>query len=356
MVGACARSANDKSRVKHMSTTIQVLITLPLDDVSLQKLRGISPRLQITSYPTRRVEDIPADIWQKTEVLYTDIVLPAPEQAPILRWVQFHWAGIDRLIESPILHQPEVAATTMSGASASQMAEFILTALLALGHHLPALMAAQRQAEWPSDRWERFRPVELRDSVVGLVGYGSIARQTARLLQPFGTIILAAKRDARHPEDSGYSPEGLGDVDGNLARRIYPIQALHSMLKDCDFVVVTLPLTAETRGIYASDEMNAMKQGSYLVDVSRGGVVDHTALQKALKSGKLAGVFLDVFPTEPLPPENPLWKMPNVLLSPHISGNSRHYNERAVDMFSENLHRYLAGLPLYNLYDPKLGY
>jgi phosphoglycerate dehydrogenase-like enzyme len=335
---------------------VNILITIPLDENQIQKLRGISPRLQINVIPTRRAEEIPANVWEKTDVLYTDTILPNPGQAPLLRWIQFHWAGIDRLADTQILKEPNLLATTLSGASASQMAEFILTGLLALGHHLTALAASQRNTEWPADRWERFSPRELRGSTVGIVGYGSIGRQTARLLQSFGATVLAAKRDAKHPEDKGYTPEGLGDPEGNLARRIYPYQALPSMLKDCDFVVIAAPLTSETRGMIGSDEITAMKQGAYLVDVSRGGIVDHTALTKALKSGKLGGALLDVFPQEPLAQDSPLWKMPNVIITPHISGNSPFYTERAIELFSENIHRYLGNLPLYNQFNPEVGY
>jgi phosphoglycerate dehydrogenase-like enzyme len=339
-----------------MTASIEVLITLSFEEAALIRLRGISPRLGITVIPTRKAEDIPEAVWARTEVLYTDIVLPRPEQAPALRWIQFHWAGIDRLAEAPILRQPAVTATTLSGASASQVAEYILMALLALGHQLPAISASQAAADWPADRWERFSPRELRGSTVGVIGYGSIGRQAARLLQPFGATVLALKRDATHPEDRGFTPEGLGDPQGHLARRIYPHQALRSLLKECDFVVVTLPLTPATRGLIGADELAACKPGAYLVDVSRGGIVDQAALVRALKSGRLAGAMLDVFPQEPLPPDSPLWSMPNVLVSPHISGNSPHYDSRAVELFSENLHRYLGSLPLYNRYDPDLGY
>jgi phosphoglycerate dehydrogenase-like enzyme len=335
---------------------VQTLITVALEEPHLQRLRSISPRLVINHIPTRRNEEIPGNVWDKTEILYTDVVLPTPEQAPLLRWIQFHWAGIDRLVDAPILREPGVSATTMSGASASQMGEYILTGLLALGHKLPAAWSSQKNVEWPADRWERFSPRELRGSTVGLVGYGSIARQVARLLQPFGAEVLAAKRDAMHPEDDGYIVEGQGDPEGLLARRIYPIQALASMVKECDYLVITLPLTPTTRGMIDAEIIAAMKHGIYLVDVSRGGIVDHAALLKALKSGKIAGAMLDVFPQEPLPQENPLWKLPNVIITPHISGISSSYDERAVELFSENIHRYLGELPLYNTFTPDLGY
>lgn len=335
---------------------VNVLITLPLEEAQIQKLRGVSPRLQININPARRNEEVQNGLWEKAEVLYTDTVLPTPEQAPMLRWIQFHWAGIDRAVEAPILQEPDIVATTISGASATQMAEYILTGLLALGHQLPALMANQRAAEWPADRFDRFRPIELRGSTIGLVGYGSINRQVARLLGPLGATVLAAKRDAMHTEDTGYIPEDMGDPDGNLARRIYPYQALPSMFKECDYIVVAIPLTPDTRGIIGAEEFSAMKQGVYLIDVSRGGIVDHPALLKALRAGKLGGTMLDVFPQEPLPADNPLWKLPNVIITPHLAGNSRHYTDRAIDLFSENLHRYLGNLPLYNIFDPEKGY
>lgn len=137
---------------------LQVLVTIPLDDTQIQKLRGVSPRLVVNMHPARKADEILPETWEKIEVLYTDTVLPDPALAPKLRWVQFHWAGIDRMIGHPLLDDPEITVTTMSGASASQMGEYILTALLALGRHLPAAAAAQRNAEWPADRWERYLP------------------------------------------------------------------------------------------------------------------------------------------------------------------------------------------------------
>jgi phosphoglycerate dehydrogenase-like enzyme len=259
-------------------------------------------------------------------------------------------------MHDPLLLKPDLVATTLSGAASPQMAEHVVLMMLALGHHLPELFDLQRRAEWPSERWKRFSPKELNTSVVGIVGYGSIGREVARLLYAFGTTVLATKRDVMHPEDQGYRHEGQGDPQGDLVRRLYPPQALRSMLKECDFVVVTLPLTAETRQVMAAEELAAMKPSACLVNVSRGEVVDHAALIAALRERKIAGAALDVFPEEPLPADNPLWKLPNVIITPHISGFSPHYDERAVELFSENLRRYLAGLPLYNQIDPGRGY
>jgi phosphoglycerate dehydrogenase-like enzyme len=228
--------------------------------------------------------------------------------------------------------------------------------VLALGHRLPDLMAAQRKAEWPRDRWERFLPLELRGSTVGVVGYGSIGRQVAHLLQPFGAFIVANKLHAMHPEDKGYVPAGMGDPDGDLVFRLYPAQALRSMLKECDFVVITVPKTETTKNMFGADEFEAMKPTAFLIDVSRGGIIETKALINALKEQKIAGAALDVFDEEPLPSDSPLWKLPNLMITPHISGNTPYYNERAVELFTENLLRYLADLPLFNRIDLEQGY
>jgi phosphoglycerate dehydrogenase-like enzyme len=231
-----------------------------------------------------------------------------------------------------------------------------LTMLLALGRQLPALSAQQKKTEWPKDRWERFKPRELRNSTVGIIGYGSIGRQVARLLREFGATVLATKSDAMQPSDSGYTSEGMGDPSGDLVHRLYPAQAIKSMVKDCDFIIVCVPLTEKTRGLVNADVLAACKPTAYLVDVSRGGILDHAALIKALNEHKLAGAALDVFPEEPLPAKSPLWGMPNVILTPHIAGVSGRYDERAIALFAENLARYIADLPLYNIFNPQRGY
>ncbi len=337
---------------------IEVLITNRFSDALMEQLRELSPRLRITHHHARRADEIPNDLWERCEVLYTDSVLPDPQSAPNLRWVQFHYAGIDFAIDSPLLQKPDLLVTTLSGANALQTSEYVIMMLLALGHRMPSLIQNQIKAEWPRDRdrWERFSPVELHNATVGLVGYGSIARETARLLKSFQTTVLAAKRDVRHPEDSGYHLPGLGDPNGEYFDRLYPIEAITPMIKLCDFVVITLPLNQNTRGLIGEKELRAMKPSAYLVDIGRGGVVQHDALIEALQENRLAGAALDVFPEEPLPSTSPLWRMPNVLMSPHIAGISPHYPDRAVALFCDNLTRYLSGQPLLNRYDLSLRY
>jgi phosphoglycerate dehydrogenase-like enzyme len=339
-----------------MSDPIQVLITTSFPESLMDKLRSVSPRLKFALHPVKSAEEISDEMWRKVEVLYTSRVLPDPEQVPNLGWIQFHWAGVDHAIDAPVLRKSDLVATTLSGAAAPQMGEYVLTMILALGHHLPDVLNTQRKVEWPENRWDLFMPLELRDSTVGILGYGSIGRQVARLLMPFGAKVLATKQDVMHPRDPGYIPEGIGDPEGEFVHRLYPPEALRSMLKECDFVVVTLPLTPETENLIAEEELQALKHTAYIVDLSRGGIIDHSALIPALKEKRIAGAALDVFPEEPLPADSPLWKLPNVILTPHISGSTAHYDERAAELFAENLHRYLTGLPLFNQIDVERGY
>ncbi|MCZ7553979.1 MAG: hypothetical protein B6D39_10780 [Anaerolineae bacterium UTCFX2] len=339
-----------------MSEKIDLLMTVPIPDELIEKLQSVSSRLHIHQHRVSRAEEVPAEVWATAEVLYTGRVIPQPSQAPNLRWIQFHFTGVDHAWEAPILRREGLVVTTMSGASATQVAEYIAMMILALGHRLPDMIEHQKKIVWPKDRWERFSPHEIRNATVGIIGYGSIGRQLARLLYAFGARILASKRHGMNPRDDGYTAAGFGDPEGDYVHRIYPAEALKSMARESDFLVNTLPLTPATRGLIGAEVFSVMKDTAYLIDISRGGVINHTALIGALKDKKIAGAALDVFPEEPLPPDDPLWKMPNVIVTPHISGISPYYDARAVELFSENLRHYLAGSRLLNQLDLERGY
>jgi phosphoglycerate dehydrogenase-like enzyme len=334
---------------------INVLITLPFPEHLMARLWAVSPKFQFHIHPARTPEELPEELLPSIEVLYTVDTLPSRDRVPNLAWIQFHYAGIEHISDDPLLRS-NVQVTTLSGAATPQMAEFALMSILALARRLPLMMVDKAEKHWDDDRLKRFRPRDLRGSTVGIVGYGSVGREVARLCRAFGARILATKRDLKELEDKGYIPEGLGDRNADLVTRLYPPQAIITMVKECDFLVVTVPLTPATRGLVGERIFAAMKQTAFLIDISRGGVVDQGALVKALNDGKLAGAALDVYPLEPLPEKSPLWEFPNVILSPHVAGASSHYFEQATELFRTNLQRYLDGKSLFNLYDPKLGY
>lgn len=341
-----------------MKEKINILSTIDLSEDARSRIKGVAEHVKLTVIPTNNPGDISEESWQETEVLLTQGVLPKPEIALNLRWVQFHSAGIDSYVDHALFSQGDVMATNMSGAIAWQIGEYVLMALLAFGQRLPKLMTHQRTKHWPKRKEKRqdLMPLELRDSTVGILGYGSIGRQVARLLVPFGPTVLAAKKDVMHPEDNGYIRDGMGDPHGDFFDRLYPMEALHSMLSECDFVVLTLPLTEKTRGIIDEEALEVMKPSAYLVNVGRGELIDQDALITALKIKGIAGAALDVFEEEPLPEDSPLWAMENVIISPHVAGISRHLEEETLALFIENLNRYLSELPLYNRIDADKGY
>lgn len=336
--------------------TLEILTTVPFPEAVMSAIRSLSPQIRLGFQPAKKVEEISPETWHRTQVLYTDILLPEIELVPNLRWVQFHYAGIDFINGSSLAAKEGLKVTSMSGASAIQEGEYILMMLLGLAHRLPELVNNSNNRDWPPDRWEKFTPAELTGSTVGLVGYGSIGREVARLLQAFHVKVLAVKKDAMQPVDQGYTLPGHGDTEGNYFHRLYPPQALKSMLKECDFVVITLPLTPETKGSFGKAELSAMKPEACLVHVSRGGILDEKALVDALNEKKIAAAALDVFAREPLPADNILWETPNLILTPHVSGFSPKYKERAGEMFLKNLSLFLRGEPLLNQFVPERHY
>ena len=341
-----------------MKEKINILSTIDLSEEACSRIRDLAEYVKLTVIPTNEPGDIPEENWAETEVLLTQGVLPDPEIAPNLRWVQFHSAGVDSYADQALFNQGGVIATSMSGVIAWQIGEYVLMTLLAFGQKLPKLMVNQRNKHWPKgkEKSKGLMPLELRDSTVGILGYGSIGRQVARLLVLFGATVLAAKKDVMHPEDDGYMRDGMGDPHGDFFDRLYPMEALHSLLSECDFVVLTLPLTETTRSIIDEEALHVMKSSAYLVNVGRGELIDEDALVAALRAKQIAGAALDVFQEEPLPEESPLWEMENVIISPHVAGISRHLEEETLSLFVENLNRYLSELPLYNRIDVDKGY
>jgi phosphoglycerate dehydrogenase-like enzyme len=335
---------------------IQVLITMPFEASLIETLHNISPQLLITHKIAATPDEL-GDAITDTHILYAWKAVPHPRDAPNLRWIQFHNAGIDGLLEHPIFNESDIALTTASGIHAIQIAEYTFSQILAFAHHLPEMFEDKLAAQWPEHRWDRYEPSELYGSTLGIIGYGSIGRQIARIAQAFGMKILALKRDLRHLESEEPTLEpNTGDPDGSTPDRIYPPEALHSMLAECDFAVLTVPLTPATQQMIDQAALRHMKSTGVLINVSRGPVIDESALVEALQNGIIGGAGLDVFAEEPLPEDSPLWKLPNVILSPHIAGFSPHYDRRVINLFAENLHRFLAGEPLLNQVSRSLHY
>lgn len=337
-----------------MVDKVKVLSVLKLSDEQLQRLRAVSPHLEVAQVTCKTPEDM-LPLLGEPEVLYTYHANFSPEQAPRLRWVQLSSAGADHLLDKPIMRS-DIAITTASGIHAVPIAEYVLGSMLAFARRFHMYLPMQQKHEWPKGRWSALLGGELRGATIGIIGYGSIGREIGRLAKAFGMRVLASKRNPARREDTGYRVPGAGDARMEYVDQVFGPDELSEMVSACDYVVAALPLTPETRGLVSESVIRAMKPTAYFVNISRGEVVDEEALIRALREGNIAGAGLDVFRQEPLPPDSPLYDLPNVILTPHISGATAAYNDRATDLFAENLRRYLAGESLLNLVDKTAGY
>lgn len=333
--------------------TREVLVTMPFSDAQLDRIRAAAPSLRVS-----RARADAAD-YSRVEILYAGSPPRDLSRAPNLAWVQLHMAGIDALREHPLYARPEVALTTTSGVHAATIAEYAITMVLALAHRVPRMVEWQAKGSWPPDeqRWPLFVPTEVRGATLGIIGYGSIGRELARIAtRAFAMRVIACKRDPSERRDTGYCRSGTGDPDGVLPEQWVAPDALPALLARSDVVVLCAPLTAETRGLVGARELALMKPSAYFVNVGRGPSVDERALAQALAERRIAGAAVDVFAQEPPPAGHPLYGVDNVILSPHVSGFLPSYDDRCAELFAENLRRYVGGEPLLNLVDRARGY
>jgi len=272
-----------------------------------------------------------------------------------LKWIQLLSAGADHVLGGPLKGAP-ISITTASGIHATPIAEYTIASMLAFAHRIHLAIRAQVRHEWMRSGAFLAGVDDIRGQTLGIVGYGSIGRETARLAAAFGMKVIALKRDPFDRVDAGWSPAGLGDPEGKIPARYFGPNEREAILRESDYVSVTLPLTEHTRKFIGEREFAAMKPGAYLVNIGRGEVIDESAMAAALKSGKVGGAGLDVFEHEPLEASSPLWDLENVILTPHISGANRGYMDKACELFAANLQRFRENQPLLNLVDPALGY
>jgi phosphoglycerate dehydrogenase-like enzyme len=259
-------------------------------------------------------------------------------RSPRLRWIHSASAGIDR-VATPLVRARGLTVTNARGVFSQPIAEYVVMMALAIARRLPQLLELQRERTW-----QPLRGRELSAMTIGIVGYGSIGAEVARLLAAFGPRIVATRR---HPE------RGPGDA-ANV--ELFGLDALDEVLRASDIVVVAAPLTDETAGMIGAPQFQDMRENAWLINISRGRLVDETALRRALESGWIGGAVLDVFTEEPLQPDSPLYDTPNLILTPHTSWASDLVNERSIGLFLDNLRRYRAGQPLDNVVDLEAGY
>lgn len=333
-------------------------MTLRFTKAQLDRVRAVSPRLVVTQKSVH-------DDWEPTdtarffdgdeEILYCFMPPREPSVAPRLKWVQLHSAGINQLTKHSIL-KTDIRITTSSGIHAVPIGEFSIAMMVALARKIPLIVRKQDHAEWPSDKWRLYLGTELHGKTLGIIGYGSIGRHAARIAKlGLGMRILALSRGGEK-RDRGYVEPGIGDPEGTLPDAWFTRDQLGDLLSQSDFLLVATPLTDETRDLIGERELRQMKPTAFLMNIARGGIVNESALVQALKANWIAGAGMDVFEKEPLPAESELWKCENAIVAPHVSSATPHYDDRAVELFCENLRRYLRGDELLNLVNRERGY
>ena len=328
--------------------TVNILVSTPIGEEYLDQIRTVSQRIKVRDIWELSRADFRGDssakdeleaILADAEIVY-GLRLPRDliARAPKLEWVQVMSAGVDRFLDNHFRNSP-VTLTNVSGIHATPIGEFVMEQMLMFAKNAAFCFELKQKKQW-----QHYAPTVLRGKTVGIVGLGNIGREVARLSKAFGMRVVATRRSTPRTQRTR-------NVDLMLPR-----QELPRLLTESDYVVITLPYTRTTHNLFGEVELKAMKPSAYLINIGRGGIINEDALARALGENWIAGAGLDVFATEPLPPDSKLWELPNLLFSPHVSGDMEDYVGQATDVFCKNLRRYLEGKRLSNVVDKRLGY
>lgn len=339
-----------------MTESLNILVVTPsfdrglphADEEILRRIRTVSPKIKVTDASTLVFAELRGDDTKTAELdallAETDVLfgfVPPKNiiaRAPRLKWMQATSAGVDRH-QGTEIWRSKVTLTGVSGIHAAAIGEYVLGVMLMFAKNTPAGFKMMQTREW-----RRYPVRTLRGKTAGIIGLGHIGREVARLAKAFGMKVIATRRSVK---------------EAGKARNVdllLPARRMPELLAASDYVVLTLPLTPETRHIIGEAELKAMKPTAYIMNIGRGNLIDEEALLKALDEKRIAGAGLDVTAAEPLPKESKLWDYDNVILSPHISGGMEDYMMRAAGLFCDNLRRYLEGRRLRNIIDRKKGY
>jgi len=326
---------------------INIILATPVSKEGSQRIQSVSPRFNLTDISDLSRRDYQGDAAAKKEL---DAILAQAEivfgmrtpinllvRAPKLKWIQVTSAGVDRYLSEEFVNSP-VMLTNASGVHATPIGEFVVSLMLMFAKNAPLFFEMKQKK-----LWQRSPGTVLRGKTVGVVGLGSIGQEVARLCKAFRMRVIATRRSPRSRH--------ARNVD-----LLLPPNGLPRLLEESDYVAICLPLTKETRGLFGEKELRMMKPNAYIINIGRGPIIDEEALIRILEEKRITGAGLDVFSAEPLPSTSKLWDLPNVIMSPHVSGGREDYESGALDIFCDNLQRYLAGKKLINVVNKDKGY
>ena len=302
-----------------------------------EQIRGLAVHHEVVFAHSR--EEVAA-VASKVEILLGSAELDLVADAPELRWIQLWSTGADPIWECPGLPDRDIQVTNLRGVHAVPISEHVFALLLARARNIPRLAANQMEQNWQNPKELTFR--ELRGGALVVVGTGKVGQAVARIAQGFGLRSIGIRR------------RGQGQVAGFA--EVHNVSQIRQTFKQADFVVVTLPQTAATKGLIGLMELRALSSHAYLVSVGRGAVIDEGALIVALRSNWIAGAALDVFIDEPLSEASLLWSLPNVIITPHSAGDGEGNASRSMGVLTQNYRLYCQDLPLQNLVDLETGY
>ncbi len=328
----------------------KILLDMPLEESGLRRLRALPGATVETLPPHAPDGTVAAELLQGGNILLCKIPPTNFEALTDLELMQICTVGYEHLRHLRLADRP-VRVCNARGLFDTAIAEWIVVMMIHLRRDLRGMLHNQERAVW--DRDARFHQ-EIRGQVVGLWGYGGIGRETARVAKALGMTVHVFTRSRLGPRRDTYALPGTGDPEGVLPDRAYTTGEELEFLGGLDFLILALPHTQRTTGMIGVRELQALPRTAFLLNPARGPIIQEQALLTALREGWIAGAALDTHFAYPLPVDHPLWRMPNVLLTPHISGSDQSvcFPARMADLFVQNVERYLAGRQLLNLVTP----
>jgi phosphoglycerate dehydrogenase-like enzyme len=328
----------------------RILIDVPVSDDALRRLRETPGVTVEVAPPENKWRALAAEQLRGVHVLLSKLPPTNFDDLTDLEFLQLATVGYEHLRHLELAGRP-LTVCNARGVFDTAIAEWNLAMMINLARNLREMVRNQEAGHW--ERGERHTR-ELRDATLGLWGYGGIGRETARLAKAFGMTVHVLTRNPVGPRGDNYAPAGTGDPDGSLPDRKFTAGQEREFLCGLDFLVLALPRTRHTDGMVGEEELRSLPKAAYLLNPARGAIVREHALVKALEEGWIAGAALDTHHVEPLPGDSPLWKLPNVILTPHVSGSdrARQFPARMGDLLVQNVGRFLDGRPLLNRLTP----